>query len=61
MAMFRRCVVTALAVSGAGIYLIVRALFIAGGDQRGLVFLFVPPLQWIIFAAAHILAPPGCQ
>lgn len=53
-----RDLVTAVAISGAGIYMIVHAIFIAKGDQRGLIFLFVPPLQWLIFAVALVLAPP---
>jgi hypothetical protein len=49
----------AIAVSGAGIYMIVHAIFITKGDQRGLIFLFVPPLQWLVFAVALLLAPPA--
>jgi hypothetical protein len=54
-----RDLLTAVAISGAGIYMIVHAIFISKGDQRGLIFLFVPPLQWLVFAVARLLAPPA--
>lgn len=33
------------------------ALFLSKGDQRGLVFVFLPPLQWLAWAAVAGLWP----
>jgi hypothetical protein len=54
-----RDLLTVVAISGVGIYVIVHAIFISQGDQRGLIFLFVPPLQWLVFTVALLLAPPA--
>jgi hypothetical protein len=37
---------------GLGVYMVYDALFVSQGDQRGLIFIFVPPVQLIgaIFA-----------
>lgn len=56
-----RDLIPALAASSAGIYLIIHALFISKGDQRGLIFLFVPPLQWIIALALTPFTSPSQQ
>lgn len=39
---------------GIGVYIVYQALFVSRGDQRGLIFVFVPPIQLVgaIFALA---------
>ena len=32
---------------GVGVYMVYDALFVSRGDQRGLIFIFVPPVQLI--------------
>ena len=44
----------ALAFCGAGLGTILDAIFVNRGDQRGLVFLFIPPLQWLIYIVASL-------
>ena len=36
-----------LITMAVGIYLVYDALFVSRGDQRGLIFLFVPPIQLV--------------
>lgn len=46
----RGAAIAAVGVIGVAAWAIGDALFVHRGDQRGLVFVFLPPLQWIIFA-----------
>ena len=51
----------ALATAGAGVFAIGQALFVSHGDQRGLIFLFVPPIQLAGAMLAFVLSLGGAR
>jgi len=51
----------ALITVAAGIYAIYDALFVTRGDQRGLIFLFVPPLELVGAILAMAFSSAGTR
>ena len=51
----------ALMTAGAGVLAIGQALFVSRGDQRGLIFLFVPPIQLAGAMLAFVLSLGGAR